>query len=321
MVEDRATIAEYVYNGLNQRIKKVVQGVTRIFHYDLSGHLIAETNENGQMIAEYVYLGDNPLAMIKPGEAVYYYHNDHLGTPQILTDDSSNIVWKAVYTPFGEAEIAEIKVGSVENPFRFPGQFYDQETGLHYNWHRYYDPKTGRYLTPDPIGLDGGINRYVYVDNRPLSGIDAVGLWVGWIHKEITEQAAAKLNCNKRAAELADATAGVDRLEGAQYPENAYWHAMVNGKNPKEKWPEDIRKYHDLIEKGRKSCSTDGIKFALHALQDSYAPSHRFKPWLGGLYWLLHLTDAFMTNSAYEAIDATRGLLADIIKNCPCFCE
>jgi len=79
--------------------------------------------------------------MIKPGEAVYYYHNDHLGTPQILTDESQNIVWKALYTPFG---ITEVLIETVENPFRFPGQYYDQETGLHYNYFRDYKPDIGR---------------------------------------------------------------------------------------------------------------------------------------------------------------------------------
>ena len=167
-------VGEYTYNGAGQRIKKVAQAETRIFHYDLQGHLIAETNQNGTMLAEYVYLGDQLLAMIKPGNLVYYFHNDHLGTPQVLTNDSQAIVWKAVYTPFGEA-VPSIQI--VENPFRFPGQYYDQETGLHYNYFRYYDPTTGRYVTPDPIGLDGGINLWAYTANNPTNWIDPFGLF------------------------------------------------------------------------------------------------------------------------------------------------
>jgi len=173
VLDNSNQVAEYTYNGAGQRIKKVTQTETRIFHYDQRGHLIAETNQTGQMLAEYVYLGDQPLAMIKPGEGVYYYHNDHLGTPQVLTDDSGTVAWKAVYTPFGEA-VASIE--SVENPFRFPGQYYDQETGLHYNYFRYYNPQTGRYITPDPIGLEGGINLWPYTANNPVNWIDPSGL-------------------------------------------------------------------------------------------------------------------------------------------------
>jgi RHS repeat-associated protein len=170
---DGNEIASYTYNGAGQRIKKVAGGTTRIFHYDLRGHLIAETDQNQQMVAEYVYLGDQLLAMIKPGENVYYYHNDHLGTPQVLTDDSQGIAWKAVYTPFGEAVVSN---PSVENPFRFPGQYYDAETGLHYNYFRYYNPQTGRYMTPDPIGLEGGVNLFAYVRGNPLRWFDRWGL-------------------------------------------------------------------------------------------------------------------------------------------------
>jgi len=162
-----------VYNGVGQRIKKMTQTGTKIFHYDPQGHLIAETNQAGQMLSEYFYLGDQLLAMIKPGEAVYYYHNDHLGMPQILTNESQNIVWKALYTPFG---ITEVLIETVENPIRFPGQYYDPETGLHYNYHRYYDPGTGRYVTPDPIGLEGGINLFVYTSNDPNTNDDPDGL-------------------------------------------------------------------------------------------------------------------------------------------------
>ena len=151
----------------------MTQTETRIFHYDQIGHLIAETNQSGQMLAELVYLGDQLLAMIKPGESAYYFHNDHLGTPQVLMDDTQTIAWKAVYTPFGEA-VASIQ--TVENPFRFPGQYYDSETGLHYNYFRYYNPQTGRYITPDPIGLEGGINLFAYVANNPPNFLDPFGL-------------------------------------------------------------------------------------------------------------------------------------------------
>ena len=173
VLQNTNQVAEYTYNGAGQRIKKVTQTETRVFHYDLWGHLIAETNQSGQMLAEYVYLGDQLLAMIKPGEAVYYFHNDHLGTPQVLTDDSQTIAWKAVYTPFGGA-VASIQ--TVENPFRFPGQYYDTEAGLHYNYFRYYNPQTGRYITPDPIGLEGGINLFSYVENNSVNGTDLWGL-------------------------------------------------------------------------------------------------------------------------------------------------
>jgi RHS repeat-associated protein len=170
--ENDSTIAEYVYNGAGQRIIKKLPNETQIFHYDSWGHLIAETDENGQALAEYVYLGDQLLSMIRGGET-YYYHNDHLGTPQILTDTMGKVVWKAGYNAFGETNIL---IEQVENPFRFPGQYYDMETGLHYNYFRDFNPRIGRYMTPDPIGLEGGINLFVYVSNNPVNWNDPWGL-------------------------------------------------------------------------------------------------------------------------------------------------
>ncbi|MBW1741158.1 MAG: RHS domain-containing protein [Deltaproteobacteria bacterium] len=81
---------------------------------------------------------------------MYYYHLDHLGTPQVMTDEDGEVVWKADYRPFGEADVT---VNTVENNFRFPGQYYDQETGLHYNYFRDYHPGIGRYIEPDPLSL------------------------------------------------------------------------------------------------------------------------------------------------------------------------
>ena len=166
-------IAQYTFNGIGQRIKKVTAAGTKIFHYDSSGRIIAETDATGQMLAEYVYLGNQLLATVRPGETVYYYHNDHLGTPQILTDSTGNVAWKAVYAPFGKVQIS---ASAVENNFRFPGQYFDSETGLSYNYYRTYNFNIGRYITADPIGLKGGINQFVYVEGNPVSRIDPSGL-------------------------------------------------------------------------------------------------------------------------------------------------
>ena len=84
-------------------------------------------------------------------------------------------VWKAAYLPFGNAEVL---VDTVENNFRLPGQYYDAETGLHYNMFRYYDPATGRYITADPIGLSGGLNLYSYVNGNPVNAVDPLGLYI-----------------------------------------------------------------------------------------------------------------------------------------------
>ncbi|MDU9051105.1 MAG: RHS repeat-associated core domain-containing protein [Candidatus Electrothrix sp. Rat3] len=113
------------------------------------------------------------LLQNKSAEGAYYYVTDHLGAPQIITDDSGSVVWEAEYLPFGDVNIS---VADIENNLRFPGQYYDAETGLHYNWNRYYDPETGRYIAADPIGLDGGLNLYSYVDQNPINFIDPKGL-------------------------------------------------------------------------------------------------------------------------------------------------
>ena len=126
-----------------------------------------------------------------PLDEFYYFHNDHLGTPQRITDQTGTIVWSANYMPFGEAIIT---TNTITNPFRFPGQYYDQETGLHYNYFRYYDTGIGRYLRPDPIELainqltirqlllknNTRLNRswnYVYVNSDPVNFTDFCGLY------------------------------------------------------------------------------------------------------------------------------------------------
>ena len=112
---------------------------------------------------------------------IYYIHPDHLGTPRAITRSTDNLlVWKWENTdPFGANLPNENPsgLGTFTCNLRFPGQYYDQETGTHYNYFRDYDPATGRYVQSDPIGLDGGINTYSYVSGGPLSFIDPYGLF------------------------------------------------------------------------------------------------------------------------------------------------
>lgn len=173
-VENSNVLGEYVYNGNGQRVKKIVGGQTTIFHYSLSGQLIAESTEIGVITTGYVYLYGQPLATIE-GNNIYFYHNDHLGTPMLMSDENQNIVWQGEYLPFGEALSI---TGTVTNNLRFPGQYYDAETGLHYNYYRDYKPEIGRYVTPDPIEFGGGdINFFVYAGNNPVNLVDPAGLF------------------------------------------------------------------------------------------------------------------------------------------------
>jgi RHS repeat-associated protein len=98
-----------------------------------------------------------------------------------MTSQSQAIVWKVDVDPFGNELGTPIK--TVENNLRFPGQYLDAESGLHYNYFRDYDPKTGRYIEPDPIGVRGGLNIYGYTQNNPIISVDPRGLarWTGYL--------------------------------------------------------------------------------------------------------------------------------------------
>jgi RHS repeat-associated protein len=178
-VEENSTpLGEYTYNALGQRILKEVDSITTVFHYDFDGNIIGESDVSGDFSKEYLYRSSNRLALVDysadtNGE-IYFLGNDRIGTPIILTDLTNTVVWEAVYEPFGNAEINPNS--SVECNLRFKGQYYDQESGFHYNYHRYYISSSGRYLTPDPIGLKGSINLFEYVANNPINYIDPLGL-------------------------------------------------------------------------------------------------------------------------------------------------
>ena len=148
------------------------------FALDGSSRVSVSDDADGYVVADAIRVvwadtSSNQQALSGSGSQVVYFHNDHLGTPQVITDQSQQVVWQGDYLPFGEVIPV---VESVENLVRFPGQYYDVETGVHYNYFRDYDPSTGRYIQPDPIGLMGGLNRFTYVRNAPLDNLDPLGL-------------------------------------------------------------------------------------------------------------------------------------------------
>src|SRR5471030_2733095 len=169
----------YRYDAFGRRISKTVDGKTTEFFWQ-GDHLVAESSR--EHYRSYVYEPGTfrPLAMLDgegPRQACpFYYQLDHLGTPQELTDYSGEIAWSARYTAYGQlAHLESDTRQTLDQPLRFQGQYFDAETGLHYNRHRYYSPDLGRYLTPDPVKLAGGLNGYRYGVN-PTGWVDPLGL-------------------------------------------------------------------------------------------------------------------------------------------------
>jgi RHS repeat-associated protein len=187
-VSNQAGITHYLYNGDRQRVAKLSLAIAsggRQFFYDQAGHLLGEYDLNGTAVMEFVWLGDMPVVALTPDPAnannrlIYFIQTDHLSAPQTVMDRQFNTRWNWWWSlPYGGdgANGNPAGVGPFEFNLRFPGQYADAETGLYYNWNRYYDPTVGRYIQSDPIGLAGGINTYSYVNGNPVSSVDPEGL-------------------------------------------------------------------------------------------------------------------------------------------------
>ncbi|HEJ1784969.1 TPA: RHS repeat protein, partial [Pseudomonas aeruginosa] len=184
---DGQQVAEYRYNALGQRIVKLTPESVTTYLYGPDGQLLGEAEHDGsgrKLRAQYyLWLDSLPLATIdadydaqgKVGNpTLLYLHGDHLDTPRLATDASGQIAWQWQSDAFGRGEA--LSQGSTQVNLRFPGQYYDAESGLHYNYFRDYDPETGRYVESDPIGLGGGLNTYGYVEANPVLRTDPLGL-------------------------------------------------------------------------------------------------------------------------------------------------
>lgn len=187
--------ATYYYDHKHRRTRKVTtaaapQGAkTLVYHYDDQDRLIAETTETGAPVRSYLWADTTLLAQVEytlnATTGLYtvsrelLFELDHLGTPRQARLTGGSAVWRWESDGYGNTLPNEDPDGNGQKTYvylRFPGQYYDEESGLHYNWHRYYVPRLGRYLSSDPIGVVGGINTYGYVEGNPTVRTDPNGL-------------------------------------------------------------------------------------------------------------------------------------------------
>ncbi|GAB2810316.1 RHS repeat-associated core domain-containing protein [Dyella kyungheensis] len=175
---DGSTVGTYTYNALGQRTAKVVTfpaAGSQRFAYDEASQLVGEY---GSTARDYIWLGDLPVAVVDTTSGVStvnYVHADGLSTPRAVADATGASVWQLAYqgNAFGEQQPSSASGYSYN--LRFPGQYFDVETGLNYNGARYYESTTGQFPQPDPSGINGGMGLYVYGLNNPLLYFDPDG--------------------------------------------------------------------------------------------------------------------------------------------------
>ncbi|MDM4766845.1 RHS repeat-associated core domain-containing protein [Pelomonas sp. SE-A7] len=315
---------EAAYDALGQRVRKKITSpaTTTTTHlvYDLSGHLIGEYLSDGSASMEYIWLADLPIAAVRTAGTgtpeVFYIHADHLGAPRVAVDQQNRLRWRWAGEPFGAwpAEANPSNVGELKLSLRFPGQQYDEFIGTHYNYFRDYDPTTGRYVQSDPIGLQGGVNTYAYVDDNPLNYSDPLGLFTTLNHVSIT--IAALRQCGftyRRANELAWAAAAGDWTPSwkvSQSIGSANWHAMAR---PRQSVSDARRSTEAFIKVQLAFGTTESIGRAIHAAQDSAARGHKGYQTYTGYSDLNHLAgDEFPSPAEIrDAIQKTKALFPE----------
>lgn len=174
--------AQYEYNHLGQQVVRKLIQAGRVIHaiHDRDGNRMAEydydnTTGTSTLLREYIWANGQIVAVVED-EEIYFVRSDHIGRPIFATDDAGVKVWEASYLPFGGVETS---TGSNSN-LRFPGQWFQSETGLHQNWMRDYDPTLGRYLQADPLGLVDGASIFGYALQNPGRYVDPRGESAAW---------------------------------------------------------------------------------------------------------------------------------------------
>ena len=166
-------VGQYRYDAFDRRVAKITSQPTIYYTYSPAGQLLFEYSS--QRTVCYVWLGARLVAVSINHGPLQSVHTDSLGRPEIVTDvTNATVLWRAANAVY-DRKVTQDNIGGL-NIF-FPGQYYDAESSLYYNWHRYYDASTGRYVQSDPIGIAGGLSTYAYAGGNPLSYVDPLG-WI-----------------------------------------------------------------------------------------------------------------------------------------------
>jgi RHS repeat-associated protein len=184
----QAVLGQYTYDAFGRRVRKITAAGTQLFFYDAAGQLLEEGSlaTSPHTVRDYVWIEAEPVGTVDSGPQptkVAWVHTDRLGTPLAVTSSpaagNAATIWRASYAPFGLATVNEDPDGDLQvfaMELRFPGQRWDAEAWLHYNFARDYEPATGRYLVLDPLGPVAGLNSYRYANGDGVNWIDRDGL-------------------------------------------------------------------------------------------------------------------------------------------------
>ena len=189
----------YAYDPFSRRLSKERQD--KLAWTSTDPKRIHFVWDGSRLLQEYTYKGCytyiytdqdsyEPLAQVfhnnqDEGQYLAYFHNDQVGIPREMTDIHGNLLWYGEYTAWGRLKKDERVYKNAHQPFRLQNQYFDEETGLHYNLKRYYEPEAGRFVNQDPIGLLGGDNLYWFAPNTSK--------WLYRVLKPIDNVAASKI--------------------------------------------------------------------------------------------------------------------------------
>jgi len=306
------------YDALGRRAYTASNGATNWYVYD-GIHAVAEVDGDGDLLKSYTRGPgiDNLLAFTDytGGETnTYYALTDHLGTVHAVADENANIVESYRYDAWGrvlgvyDRNGMVLSESAIGNHYLWQGRWYSWNTGLYYFRARWYDPITGRWLSKDPIGISGGLNQYVFVDNNPVNFVDPFGLWavgllaraLGGGHESLVAEGSAGLGLSagqvrqiQRGARAADTRHGAPRfVTGFQHKYIEQLHLDNLATPLDERSLVGMAIYNHASQVYNDSCSTDqqretalfNLGIALHAFQDIYAHGRAQKHGLRDLH-------------------------------------